>query len=99
MKKRKIYSEEFKDEAAAMVTEHQRSIAEVCETLSIGETALRRWIRLRQSHGSAGNTSSNTMPSDEQKRIQALEKQVKVLEKERDLLKKSIACFARDIVL
>lgn len=99
MKKRKQYSNEFKIEAVAMVTEQGRSIPDVCQSLGFGSTALRRWTQI---HGSAaklgGMNDINTLSSD-QIRVRELEKQVKTLQKKRDVLKKSIAFFAREIDL
>lgn len=99
MKKRKQYSDEFKSEAAAMVTEQGRSITDVCESLSIGQTALRRWIHIYSVPGRSGSMRESAIKSPDQARISELEKQVKTLQRERDVLKKSIAFFAREIDL
>ena len=99
MKKRKQYSDEFKSEAVAMVTEQGRSIPDVCKSLGVGPTALRRWTQIHDSTAKPGGMSgSNTLSSD-QVRVRELEKQIKTLQKERDVLKKSIAFFAREIEL
>ena len=99
MKKRKLYSDEFKSEAAAMVTEQGRSIADVSKSLAVGPTALRRWIQTHTSTRQSGSMSGSNKQSADQSRINELEKQVKTLQKERDVLKKSIAFFAREIDL
>ncbi|WP_282373717.1 transposase, partial [Pseudomonas sp. PS02290] len=41
---RTSYSNEFKLKAAAMVLDEGQSVPEVCDNLSIGRTALRRWV-------------------------------------------------------
>jgi transposase len=100
MKKRKQYSKEFKTEAVMMVKDQGRSIDDVCQSLSIGQTALRRWIKLHGTDPNSTNTSVGSMTETaENLRIKELEKQVKTLQKERDLLKKSISFFAREIDL
>ncbi len=45
MKRKKVYSDEFKAEAVAMVVEHDRSVSDVSQSLSVGRTALRRWVQ------------------------------------------------------
>lgn len=100
MKKRKQYSKEFKTEAVLMVTDQGRSIDDVCQSLSVGQTALRRWIHLHDAEPNSTNTRAGSMTdSPDSIRIKELEKQVKTLQKERDVLKKSIAFFAREIDL
>lgn len=88
MKKRKQYSDEFRYEAATMVTEQGRSFADVCESLGVGQTALRRWIQTNHTAGPSGSMSVGKGQSADQTRINELEKQVKTLRKERDVLKK-----------
>lgn len=99
MRRRKQYSNEFKYEAVAMVTQQGRSISEVSDSLDVGQTALRRWVQADNRAGQANNMSQSKAQSAEQQRISELEKQVKTLQKERDLLKKSISFFAREIDL
>ena len=99
MKRRRKYSDEFKAEAVAMVIEHDRSINDVSESLSVGATALRRWVQVSLTCKDGSTMAGKSVLSAEKVQIQMLEKQVKQLQKERDLLKKSIAFFARDIDL
>ncbi|WP_369599759.1 transposase, partial [Klebsiella variicola] len=41
---RKSYSSEFKLKAASMVLDEGQPVTEVCASLDIGPTALRRWV-------------------------------------------------------
>lgn len=41
---RKSYSSEFKLKAASMVMDEGQSVPEVCASLDLGPTALRRWV-------------------------------------------------------
>ena len=43
--KYKTYSPEFREEAARMVVETSRAIADVARELSISETSLGNWVR------------------------------------------------------
>lgn len=99
MKKRKQYSDEFKAEAASMVTEQGRTIGDVSASLAVGQTALRRWVESYSSGKQLKAMSHPKAAESDQLRIKELEKRVKTLEKERDILKKSISFFAREIEL
>lgn len=99
MKRRRKYSDEFKIEAVAMVTEQDRSISDVSKALSVGQTALRRWVEISLADKDGNSMAGEAVVNTEQARIKALEKQVRQLQRERDVLKKSIAFFARDIDL
>ena len=82
-----------------MVTEQGRSITDVSQSLSVGATALRRWVQRQGTNGTHSTMSQTELQSAELHRIKELEKQVKTLQKERDVLKKSIAFFAKQIEL
>jgi transposase-like protein len=49
--RRRKYSSEFKEEAARMVVESARSIAEVAREIGVNETTLGNWVReYREAH-------------------------------------------------
>jgi len=43
--KRRKFSLEFKREAAQLVLDQSYSVSQACESLGIGATALRRWVK------------------------------------------------------
>ncbi len=89
-KQRRSFTPEFKLEAASLVLDQGYSIAEACQSLGIGDTALRRWVdQLRAERG--GETPASKAMTPEQKRIQELEARIKRLEQEKDILKKASA--------
>ena len=86
----------YKEEAAKLVLEQNYTVAQACEMLGVGETALRRWInQFKTEHG--GETPSSEAITPAQRRIQQLEKRVTELERERDILKKSTAFFVKEL--
>lgn len=88
MNKRRTYSPEYKREAASLILDQNYSYSQACESIDIGETALRRWInQLRDERGGITPTAKALTP--EQQRIQELEKRVKHLELEKSILKKA----------
>lgn len=44
MKGRKAFSPEFKYEVAGLVVDRGYSIAQACETMGVGKTAMQRWV-------------------------------------------------------
>ena len=93
---RRYFTPEFRLEAVKLVREQGRSVTETCKALGIGETALRRWITQWQAERT-GQPPNGPALTPEHQRIQALEAQVRQLERERDVLKKSTAFFVKEL--
>ena len=92
---RKRYNEEFKVEAVKLVTERGYSLTQAAKSLGISVDSISKWKkRLEESTSAsiafAGNGNMNAI--DKEKRI--LEKEIKKLQIERDILKKALAYFA-----
>ena len=98
MNKRRTYSPEYKRKAASLILDQNYSYSQACESIDIGETALRRWVnQLRDERGGITPTAKALTP--EQQRIQELEKRVKHLELEKSILKKATALLMSDEML
>jgi len=85
------YTEEFKRDAVAQVTDRGYSVKEVAERLGVSTKSLYDWKRLFQK------------PAKEQKQaavdgaeIRRLKAELLRITEERDILKKATAYFARD---
>jgi transposase len=94
-KKRKKHPEEFKREAVRLLESRgERTIADVAASLGVAENLLHAWKR---KYGSAAadvrRERGGETAEEELKRLRREMTQVK---QERDILKKSIAFFARD---
>ena len=84
-KKRGNFSPEFKEEAARMVVETSRSIAEVARELGVNGTTLGYWVKAyRESH--AGDEPG--LGISERARLRELERRNRELEMENAFLKK-----------
>ena len=95
MTKRRVFSTEFKHEAASLVLDQGYSFTEACQSLGIGETALRRWVgQLKEERG--GVTPKAKALTPEQQRIQELEAKISRLEREKAILKKATALLMSD---
>jgi transposase len=87
------FSPEFREEAARMVVDTSRPIADVARELGINETSLGNWVRAyREKH--AGDEPPLQLP--ERARLRELERRNRELEMENAFLKKAAAYFARE---
>lgn len=95
-KQRKHYEAAFKLEVARMVIDQGLSIAQVVKDMSIGRTAINRWIEQYRAEqlGKAGIGKPITA---EQQRIRQLETENRQLRSDNELLKKASAFFAREL--
>jgi transposase len=94
-KKRHKRPEEFKREAVRLLeTRGERTVADVAASLGVAENLLHAW---KKKYGSAADQvrreRGGETPEDELKRLRRENAQ---LRQERDVLKKSVAVFARD---
>ena len=96
--KRSVFSPEFKREAASLILEQNYSYPQACESLGVGETALRRWTKQLSAELNGITPKSKAFTPDQQ-RIQALEKRVERLELEKQILKKATALLMSDVIL
>ncbi|BAP43395.1 transposase IS3/IS911 family protein [Pseudomonas sp. StFLB209] len=86
----------FKLEVAKMVKDQGMSVSQVCRDLNIGDTAVRRWVQQYESE-QLGNAGIGKPLTAEQQRIRELERQVRDLKLDNDILKKATAFFAREL--
>ena len=92
---RRSFTAEFKADAVSLVRQQGYTMAQACQALEIGETALRRWVAQVEAE-TAGLTPTGKAITPEQQRIQSLERQVKRLEMEKAILKKAATLLAED---
>lgn len=98
MTTRKKYSKEFKLDAVSLVIDQNYSQAEAAKNLGINAQMLGRWVQEHRSvDGQAFRGNGKLTP--EQEEIRKLKAQVKRLEMERDILKKSdgILCSRNEV--
>jgi transposase len=89
---RRSFTPEFKAEVAALARRGDRSIVEVCRDMDLVESVVRRWVA--QAETDEGRRPGQT--SAEHEEIAALRKRVRVLEEEREILKKAARFFATE---
>lgn len=87
------FSPEFREEAARMVVDSSRSVADVAREIGVSETSLGNWVRAyREEH--AGEEAP--LELSERARLRELERRTRDLEMENAFLKKAAAYFARE---
>lgn len=82
---RRKYDEEFKRNALKMI-ENGQSVRSVAQALGVAEGQLHKWKRAARQHAS---------PSEQE--VLALRARLKQVELERDILKKALSIFSRQI--
>jgi len=87
------YTKEFKQEALGLCEAEGMSVVRVARDLGIPEGVLYRWRQEARRDG-ADAFRGKGQRTAEQARLTTLERQVKVLEMERDILKKALGIFA-----
>ena len=95
MSTRKKYSKEFKLDAVSLVIEQGYSRIEAARSLEINAHMLGRWVKeLQTDDGQAFRGNGKLTP--EQEEIRKLKSQVKMLQMEKDILKKATVFFAKE---
>lgn len=95
-KQRRQFDAGFKLEVVRMVKDQGLSVSQVSQTMSLGESAIRRWIRQYESE-LAGQPGIGKPLTPEQQRIRQLEAELRQLRMDNDILKKASAFFAREL--
>ncbi len=87
------FSPEFRDEAAKVVVETSRAIADVARELGISETSLGNWVRAyREKHAE----DEPPLQISERARLRELERENRELRMKADFLAKAAAYFAAE---
>ena len=95
MSKRKKYPKEFKLDAISLVLEQGYTRTDAAKSLGINPNMLGRWIKEAESEDGQSFRGNGQLTPDQEK-IRALQKQVKRLEMEKDILKKATVFFAAE---
>ena len=90
-RKHQHYSEEFRAEAVRLAETSGQSIRQVALDLGIANESLGRWIHLAHER-----PTGTPLAADERAELEELRRRVKVLETEREILRKAAAFFAQE---
>lgn len=94
-KKNRIFDASFKLEVAKMIKDQGMSVSQVCRDLNLGDTACAAgFSNTKQRSWVVPGLKPLTA---EQQRIRELERQVRDLKMDNDILEKATAFFAREL--
>ena len=96
MNERKVYTREFKLHAASMVLDDNCPVPDVCASLDIGPTALRRWVDQVRQEREGQPVKGTKAITEDQRQIQELKAKIKRMEMEAEILKKATALLMSD---
>ena len=86
------YSAEFRAEAVRLVKSSGKPAAQIARDLGVSFESLRHWIK--QAEIDSGERQGLT--TDEREELRRLRRENRVLQQEREVLKKAAAFFARE---
>src|SRR4030095_7035287 len=93
---RKTYTKEFKDEACRLVTEKGYTQDRAAAELGVTRYTLRDWLRERRNRAmpaAAADPADSNDPEALRIQVRELQRQVRRLETEKEILKKATAFF------
>jgi transposase len=92
---RKTFSPEFRHEAAQLVVEQGYTIRAAAESMGVGLSTMDKWVKQLRA-APTGQSVKGAPVTPEQQRIRDLEKKIKRIEMENEILKKATALLMSD---
>ena len=89
---RRSFTDEFKASAVRLVLDEGQTVAAAARDLGLTESALRNWVEHARADRTHGKTRLTTAEREE---LARLRKENRVLQEEREILKKAAAFFAK----
>lgn len=86
------YPPEFKEEAVRLMRSSEKPLAQISRELDVSEQTLRNWRK--QEEIDEGEREGLT--TDEREELGRLKRRVRILEQEKEVLRKATAFFARE---
>ncbi|MBA3702941.1 MAG: transposase [Rubrobacteraceae bacterium] len=86
------YPPEFKEEAVRLMRSSEKPLARISRELDVSEQTLRNWRKQRE----IDEGEREGLSTAEQEELGRLRRKVKVLEQEKEILRKATAFFARE---
>ena len=92
---RRKYSKEFKVDAVELMIRSNKSFTEIAASLGIRADLLRRWEKEYSANKTAPFPGSGHLKDPEDERFRKLERELRIVTEEREILKKALAVFSR----
>lgn len=95
-KTRRHFDPAYKPQVAKRIRKQCLSVSQVCKDMDLSTSAVHRWLQ-QYDMELAGHCGIGKPLTPEHQRIRELEKQLRQLKSDNELLKKASALFAREI--
>jgi transposase len=95
MSRRRTYTKEFKVEAVRLALKGDRSQGEVGRELGIPSSCLGRWMEKYQDDEQQAFPGKGRV-RDDVEQLRKLERELRRVQEERDILKKALAIFSKE---
>ena len=89
---RRKFDDDYKGQAVRLVLDEGQSVTAVARDLNLARTALHNWVEQARADRSGGKTGLTTAERDE---LTRLRRENRILQEEREILKKATAFFAK----
>ncbi len=89
---RRSFTAEFKAQTVDLVRTSGKSISQICRELDLTETAVRRWVE----QAAIDRGERDGLTTVEREELTRLRREIRVLQEEREILKKAAAFFAKE---
>jgi len=91
---RRSFTDDFKAGAVRLVLEQGKTVAAAARDLDLTESSLRNWVE--QVRTDAGRGKPGALTTAEREELSRLRKENRILQEEREILKKAAAFFAKE---
>ena len=88
------YPDAFREQAVDLVRTDDRSLPQIARALGINDQTLRNWVA--QAEIDAGRGVPGDLTTDERAELVRLRREIRILQQEKEILKKAAAYFAKD---
>ena len=89
---RRRFTDEFKQQAVRLVLDEGKGVTAVARELDLVPSALTQWVKQARADRSKGRTGLTTAEREE---LARLRRENRILQEEREILKKAAAFFAK----
>ena len=92
---RPTFTPEFRLEAAQLVVDQNYTVKDAADAMGIGKSTMDKWVRQLRSEREGKSPQGSPMTPDQIK-IRELEKRIRRIEEEKEILKKATALLMSD---
>ena len=92
---RRTFTPEFKLECAQLVVDNGYTIKAATEAMGVSKSSMESWVRQLRAERK-GSSPKATPLTPEQRKIRELEKKIRLIEEEKEILKKATALLMSD---